>query len=135
MDDWSSCPAVERSPGKVSGAWLFKGTRVPVTALFENLEAGASIGQFGGNSTQVFFVTWFPTYLVNVRGMSFINAGIPGFNPVQDYVGYDVREHHTNVDTAERIRLDDLKQNAIVLASFVYHAANREAMIPSDVRR
>lgn len=37
---------------------------------------GASIGQFGGNSTQVFFVTWFPTYLVNVRGMTFINAGM-----------------------------------------------------------
>ena len=37
---------------------------------------GASIGQFGGNSTQVFFVTWFPTYLVNVRGMDFINAGM-----------------------------------------------------------
>src|SRR5262249_43177413 len=37
---------------------------------------GASIGQFGGNSTQVFFVTWFPTYLVNARGMDFMNAGL-----------------------------------------------------------
>ncbi|HCK83247.1 MAG TPA: DUF433 domain-containing protein [Hyphomonadaceae bacterium] len=41
--DWSQCPAVERVPGKVSGAWLFKGTRTPVAAIFENLEDGLSI--------------------------------------------------------------------------------------------
>jgi len=41
--DWSQCPAVESIPGKVSGAWLFKGTRMPVATVFENLEAGASI--------------------------------------------------------------------------------------------
>ena len=46
MLDWSQCPAVERIPGKVSGAWLFKGTRVPVKALFENLEAGARVDEF-----------------------------------------------------------------------------------------
>ena len=51
MLDWSKCPAVERVPGKVGGAWLFKGTRVPVRALFENLEAGASINEF---------LDWFP---------------------------------------------------------------------------
>ena len=39
MPDWSQCPAVERDTGKVSGAWVFRGTRVPVAALFENLEA------------------------------------------------------------------------------------------------
>src|SRR4029077_20984755 len=37
---------------------------------------GASIGQFGGNSTQVFFLTWFPTYLVTARGMTFLQAGV-----------------------------------------------------------
>lgn len=41
--DWSQCPAVERVPGKVSGAWLFKDTRMPVSLVFENLELGASI--------------------------------------------------------------------------------------------
>jgi uncharacterized protein (DUF433 family) len=46
MLDWAECPAVERIPGKVSGEWLFKGTRVPVRALFENLESGASIDDF-----------------------------------------------------------------------------------------
>ena len=51
MIDWSSCPAVERDPKRVSGAWIFRGTRVPVAALFENLEDGASASQF---------VEWFP---------------------------------------------------------------------------
>ena len=41
--DWSQCPAVESIPGKVSGAWVLKGTRTPVKVLFENLEAGMSI--------------------------------------------------------------------------------------------
>ncbi len=41
--DWSQCPAVESVPGKLSGAWVLKGTRMPVTAIFENIEAGASI--------------------------------------------------------------------------------------------
>jgi uncharacterized protein (DUF433 family) len=51
MLDWSQCPAVERVPGKVSGAWLFKGTRVPVKALFENLEDGGRVDDF---------LEWFP---------------------------------------------------------------------------
>jgi uncharacterized protein (DUF433 family) len=51
MLDWSSCSAVERATGKVSGAWVFRGTRVPVTALFENLESGAGIDEF---------LAWFP---------------------------------------------------------------------------
>jgi uncharacterized protein (DUF433 family) len=41
--DWSQCPAVESVPGKVSGAWVFRGTRMPVATVFENLEAGATI--------------------------------------------------------------------------------------------
>jgi len=51
MIDWSSCPAVERDPERVSGAWVFRGTRVPVTALFQNLEDGAQISDF---------IVWFP---------------------------------------------------------------------------
>ena len=49
--DWTECPEVERSPAKVSGAWVFRGTRVPVKALFENLEDGATVAQF---------LEWFP---------------------------------------------------------------------------
>ena len=43
MIDWSTCPAVERDSERVSGAWVFRGTRVPVAALFENLEDGAQV--------------------------------------------------------------------------------------------
>jgi uncharacterized protein (DUF433 family) len=51
MLDWSQCLAVERVPGKLDGAWVFKGTRVPVRALFENLEDGARVDDF---------LEWFP---------------------------------------------------------------------------
>ncbi len=46
MTEWSKCPVVESVPGKVSGAWVFKGTRLPVYVLFENLAAGATIYDF-----------------------------------------------------------------------------------------
>jgi uncharacterized protein (DUF433 family) len=49
--DWSTCTAVEQDPEKVSGSWVFRGTRVPVVALFENLEGGASVDDF---------LSWFP---------------------------------------------------------------------------
>jgi uncharacterized protein (DUF433 family) len=51
MLDWTSCPAVERNPELLSGAWVFRGTRVPVKALFENLESGARVDDF---------LSWFP---------------------------------------------------------------------------
>lgn len=51
MIDWTSCSAVERDPQRVSGAWVFRGTRVPVDSLFQNLEDGADISDFVG---------WFP---------------------------------------------------------------------------
>jgi uncharacterized protein (DUF433 family) len=51
MLDWNQCSAVERAPEKVSGAWVFAGTRVPVQALFANLEDGARVDDF---------LQWFP---------------------------------------------------------------------------
>jgi uncharacterized protein (DUF433 family) len=51
MIDWSTRTAVERHPELVSGAWVFRGTHVPISALFENLEDGAQVDQF---------VEWFP---------------------------------------------------------------------------
>ena len=51
MLDWQNCPSVERDPEKVSGAWVFRGTRVPVRALFENVADGASVNDF---------LEWFP---------------------------------------------------------------------------
>lgn len=46
MIDWSECSAVERHPDRVSGAWVFRGTRIPATALFENLEDGTQLAEF-----------------------------------------------------------------------------------------
>lgn len=51
MTDWTQCSAVERIPDRVSGAWVFTGTRIPLYALYENLAGGASIDEF---------VEWFP---------------------------------------------------------------------------
>jgi uncharacterized protein (DUF433 family) len=51
MKGWETLNAVERDPNKVSGAWVFRGTRVPVSALFENLRDGATVDEF---------LEWFP---------------------------------------------------------------------------
>ncbi len=51
MSAWETCPAVEQDAAKVSGAWVFEGTRVPVASLFENLRDGATVDQF---------LSWFP---------------------------------------------------------------------------
>lgn len=51
MSGWHTCKAVERDPGKLGGAWLFRGTRVPVLALFANIRDGASVDEF---------LEWFP---------------------------------------------------------------------------
>jgi MFS transporter, ACS family, D-galactonate transporter len=78
---------------EAGGGGEYKGARVAfrwsdIGKLLRHRQViGASIGQFGGNSTQVFFVTWFPTYLVNSRGMSFINAGLMTMLP---YIGASI---------------------------------------------
>ncbi len=51
MNEWSHCPEVERHSDRMSGAWVFRGTRVPVRSLFENLEDGATVDEF---------LEWFP---------------------------------------------------------------------------
>jgi uncharacterized protein (DUF433 family) len=51
MIDWSTCTSLEKHPAVLSGAWVFRGTRVPVAALFENLEDDATVHDF---------VAWFP---------------------------------------------------------------------------
>ena len=66
----------------------------------------------------------------NTDHLSFRAAGVPGFNPIQEYKDYDVRTHHTNVDLFERVREQDLKQNAIVMAWFAWQAANTAERIP-----
>jgi ACS family D-galactonate transporter-like MFS transporter len=85
--------ASERAYIEAGGGGEYKGARVDfrwsdVALLLRHRQVvGASLGQFGGNSTQVFFVTWFPTYLVTARGMDFINAGLMTMLP---YIGASV---------------------------------------------
>jgi hypothetical protein len=55
--------------------------------------------------------------------LSFVDVGVPGFNPIQDYVNYDVRTHHTNMDTAERLDVRDIGQAAASMAWFAYNSA------------
>ena len=61
---------------------------------------------------------------------AFDAVGLPGFQFIQDPVEYSTRTHHTTMDTYERIQEEDLRKNAVIVASFVYHAANRDALLP-----
>src|SRR4029079_6880666 len=61
---------------------------------------------------------------------SFDAVGLPGFQFIQDPIEYDSRTHHSNMDTYERIQAADMMKNAVIVASFVYHAANRDEKIP-----
>lgn len=66
----------------------------------------------------------------NTDHLSFIAAGVPGFNPVQEFSTYDVRIHHTNMDTMERMKPEEVAEAATVFATFAYQAAMRDAPIP-----
>jgi hypothetical protein len=62
--------------------------------------------------------------------LSFIDAGVPGFNPIQDYGNYDIRTHHTNMDTVERLDVNDIRQASIVMATFAYQSAMTDRKLP-----
>jgi carboxypeptidase Q len=62
--------------------------------------------------------------------LSFIDAGVPGFNPIQDYGNYDIRTHHTNMDTVDRVDVNDIRQAAIVMATFAYQTAMADRKLP-----
>ncbi len=62
--------------------------------------------------------------------VSFNEVGLPGFQFIQDPIEYETRTHHTNMDVYERIQEEDLKQMAVIVASFVYMTANSEQLLP-----
>ncbi len=62
--------------------------------------------------------------------LSFIRAGIPGFQAIHEYTDYDVRTHHTNMDTFERVLEEDLQQASVVMAVVLYHSAMRDGSMP-----
>jgi carboxypeptidase Q len=61
---------------------------------------------------------------------AFDAVGLPGFQFIQDPVEYGSRTHHSNMDTYERIQEEDMRKNAVIVAAFVYHAANRDQLLP-----
>lgn len=79
--DWSQCPAVESVPGRLNGAWVFRDTRMPVSAVFENLEAGASIEeiieQFDITREQINAVLEFAARSLDPMPASFPTANTP----------------------------------------------------------
>ncbi|MHB1155999.1 MAG: DUF433 domain-containing protein [Phycisphaerales bacterium] len=86
MLNWNQCSTVERLAGKVSGAWVFKGTRVPVATLFENIESGARVEDF---------LQWFPGVrreqveaVLTHAGRSLIEACPPPRKFVKPKVGH-----------------------------------------------
>ena len=60
--------------------------------------------------------------------------GVPGFQFIQDPVSYSTRTHHSNMDLWDHAVADDLKQASVIMASFVWHTAQREAMLPRKGR-
>src|SRR5215813_14070001 len=62
--------------------------------------------------------------------LSFDAVGIPGFQFIQDPIEYETRTHHSNMDVYDRLQSDDLRQAAVIVASFVYNAAMRDQMLP-----
>jgi hypothetical protein len=61
---------------------------------------------------------------------SFDAVGLPGFQFIQDRVEYDTRTHHSNMDVYDRLQAEDMMKNAVIVAAFAYHAANREELLP-----
>ena len=62
--------------------------------------------------------------------LAFDEVGLPGFQFIQDPVEYQTRTHHSNMDVFERVQANDMMQNAVIVASFAYHAANRADRLP-----
>ena len=71
-----------------------------------------------------------PTSIGGTDHTSFEAVGLPGFGFIQDPIEYNSRTHHSNMDVYDRIQAADMMKNAVILASFVYHAANRDQMLP-----
>ena len=62
--------------------------------------------------------------------LSFDAVGIPAFQFIQDPIEYETRTHHSNMDVYDRLQSDDLRQAAVIVASFVYNTAMRDQMLP-----
>lgn len=128
-----------------SGSWVVKPEHAKLSGYF-NVDNGTGkirgVYLQGNEGVAPIFRAWMEPF--NNLGMttltprdtggtdhlSFDGVGLPGFQFIQDDVEYDTRTHHSNMDTYERIQEADMKQMAVIVASFVYHTANRAQMLP-----
>ena len=110
---------IDNGGGQIRG--IYAEENAAVVPIFEAwLEPFADLG-----ATNVTMETTFGT-----DHQPFDWVGIPGFQFVQDDMDYTGRTHHSNVDTYDHLNPDDLKKSAVILASFIWHAANRDEMLP-----
>ena len=110
---------LDNGTGKIRGVWC-QGNSAVVPIFREWLRPFADLGAA-------------TLTLRNTGGtdhLPFDGAGLPGFQFIQDPIEYDARTHHSNQDVYDRIQIDDMKQAAVVLATFLYHAANRPELLP-----
>ncbi len=124
---------------------VIKPEQATISAYF-NLDNGTGkirgIYAQGNTAVKPIFEQWFkPFNDLGAKTVSLSNtgstdhlpfdwAGIPGFQFIQDPLDYEAKTHHTNMDTYDYLRMDDLKQAAIIVASFVYQTANRPDLLP-----
>lgn len=113
---------IDNGTGRLRGIW--NQSNPAATPVFEQLlwpfRTDGVVGVRSGNTGSTDHV-------------AFDAAGIPGFNFIQDPIEYSLRTHHSSADTFDRLVLDDLRQAAIIVASTVYHLANRDEMFPRKV--
>jgi hypothetical protein len=123
--EWSKLDVyfnVDTGTGRIRGASVF-GPPEAAAALRPLFMDFADFG-VGGISTTNSRATG------GTDSTSFNNAGLPGVGCSQDPIDYNLLTHHTNLDTYERILPDDVKKDAAIIAAAVWHAANRDGMIP-----
>ena len=128
-----------------SGQWVLKPEQSKVSAYY-NVDNGSGkirgVYLQGNEATRTIFSSWLEpfndmgakTVTINNTGgtdhLSFDRVGIPGFQFIQDQLEYDTRTHHSNMDDYDHLVPEDLKQAAIIVATFVYNTAQRDEKMP-----
>ncbi|HEY2722635.1 MAG TPA: M20/M25/M40 family metallo-hydrolase [Chitinophagaceae bacterium] len=128
-----------------NGQWVLKPEQSKVSAYY-NLDNGTGkirgVYLQGNEAERNIFSQWLTPFsdmgaktitISNTGGtdhLSFDRVGIPGFQFIQDEIEYDTRTHHSNMDTYDHLVADDLKQAAIIVATFVYNTAQRDDKMP-----
>lgn len=110
---------LDNGSGKIRGIYLQKNELV--RPIFQSWLA--PFADLGANTIAI-------RNTVGTDHQSFDAVGLPGFQFIQDPLDYGSRTHHSHIDVYDHVEVSDLMQAAAILASFVYHAANREEMLP-----